>query len=141
MKYIYKWILTLSILSNIILVISYLRLQNKIEIEHSSLEELVGEHKNINKWRKIEIIGDTRKNNLPKEGCIPDNKTAIQIAEIVWLNMFGKEIYIEKPFDTFLIKDSLWVVSGTIEDDALGGTFYIELLKKNGQILTVTRQK
>ena len=76
---------------------------------------------------------------IPKEGFVPNEETAIKIAEAVWLPIYGKTIYKERPFKTKLI-DNIWYVSGTLHSP-LGGVAEVEIDKTNGKILRVTHGK
>lgn len=42
----------------------------------------------------------------------------------------------ELPFSVELINDSIWLLSGTLSENALGGTFHMSMLKWNGQVIT-----
>ena len=44
---------------------------------------------------------------------IPDEGTAIRIAEAIWLPIWGKEIYKQKPFCATLRGDTAWLVYST----------------------------
>ena len=50
---------------------------------------------------------------LPDEGFVPDGKTAVKIAESVWLPVYGADIYNHQPFKAELIKGKYWKVYGT----------------------------
>lgn len=50
-----------------------------------------------------------------QKDIVPDEKTAIKIAEAIWLPKFGKDIYKKKPFKATLENDSIWHVKGTLE--------------------------
>lgn len=61
---------------------------------------------------------------------------AFEIAEPILIGAYGKEnISLQKPFHINLV-DDIWVIYGTLPKadgrDALGGTAYIEIRKKNG---------
>ncbi len=75
-----------------------------------------------------------------KNGIVPNEETAIKIAEAIWLPIYGKEIYREKPFKANLMNDSIWVIQGTLHDSK-GGTVYAEIQKRNCKVLKVTRYK
>ncbi len=77
----------------------------------------------------------------PKNGFVPDEATAINIAEAIWLPIYGKSIYNEKPFHAKLYKGTVWVVEGTLPVNMLGGTAYIEINKSDCRILKVTHGK
>jgi len=72
----------------------------------------------------------------PKEGYVPDEATAIKIAEAVWLPIYGDSIYKEKPFRAKL-KDGVWTAIGSLPEGYLGGVAEIEITKDDGKILRV----
>lgn len=74
-----------------------------------------------------------------RDGLIYDEKTATKIAEVVWLAIYGGEIYTHKPF-TAELQDSVWVVNGTVHT-TLGGAPYMKIRQKDGKILDVTHYK
>jgi hypothetical protein len=49
----------------------------------------------------------------PNEGFVPDEKTAVKVAESVWLPVFGNDIYSHQPFKAELIQGKCWKVYGT----------------------------
>ena len=78
---------------------------------------------------------------VPKDGFVPDEGTAIKIAEAVLLPIYGAEqISKEKPFVAKL-KNGVWLVSGTLPRDWLGGVAMVEISKADGKILRVTHGK
>jgi len=78
--------------------------------------------------------------NMPKEGAVPDAKTAIKVAEAIWLPVFGDKIYKNKPFKANL-KDSVWIVEGSLPVGYKGGTPYIEIQKSDCRVLKITHGK
>jgi hypothetical protein len=76
---------------------------------------------------------------VPHNGFVPDERTAIKIAEAIWYPIYGDEIYDEKPFKAEL-NDSVWIVHGTLNYD-VGGIAYIEIQKSDCKILRVTHGK
>jgi hypothetical protein len=81
---------------------------------------------------------------VPKEGFVPNDSTAIKIAEAVWLPIYGKDVLEEKPYKARL-KKGVWIVEGSIATDTLhitmGGVAYIEIQKSDGKILKVLHDK
>ena len=75
-----------------------------------------------------------------QDGVVPDSITAIKIAEIIWVNVYGKSVLETKPFKASLKADSLWVVEGTLNAKD-GGTPYLEIQKNNCKILKITHSK
>jgi hypothetical protein len=71
---------------------------------------------------------------------VQNNVTAEEIAEAVWLQIYGEKIYEEKPFNTTLKDGKVWIVRGSLNAE-LGGVAYIEIQKSNGRILKVTHGK
>lgn len=81
---------------------------------------------------------------------VPDEKTAIAIAEAVWLPIFGERIYESKPFVAKLHEGTFWVVKGTLNvpkagADTIvivkGGVPYIQIRKSDGRIQSVGHSK
>ena len=71
---------------------------------------------------------------------VPDEATAIKVAEAVWLPIYGEEIYNEKPFKAVL-KGNVWLVSGSLQEGWLGGVATAAISKKDGRILRVVHYK
>ena len=79
----------------------------------------------------------------PPEGYVPDAKTAIRIAEAVWLPIYGKKVLDdEKPFLARLGPDQkFWIVEGNTVSwppGDLGGVALIYISKQDGTILRVS---
>ena len=73
----------------------------------------------------------------PKDGYVPNELTAVRIAETVLVSIFGEKIYKQKPYRINLIKDSIWVINGSVPGGGYGENAYIEIRKKDGKILKV----
>jgi hypothetical protein len=76
-----------------------------------------------------------------EDGYIPNKDSAIKMAEIVWLNVYGPNIINEKPFHAELKDGKIWVVSGTLKAGYDGGVASIEIQKSDGKILNVIHGK
>lgn len=77
-------------------------------------------------------------NYVPKDGYVPDAKTAICIADAVLSAIYGaNNVQGEKPLVAAL-KDGVWTVTGTLPLGMSGGTALIEIAKADGKILRVT---
>ncbi len=73
---------------------------------------------------------------------VPNSSTAIKIAEIIWLPIYGNSILKEKPFVAKLIKNgTVWLVRTTLPDNMVGGECYIEIMKKDCKVLKVWNEK
>jgi hypothetical protein len=80
-------------------------------------------------------------NYKPKEGYVPDEKTAIRIAVAVWIPIYGeKQIEEEKPYQAKLDK-GVWTVEGSLPEGWLGGVAVAEIAKDDGCILRVSHGK
>ena len=94
----------------------------------------------------ISCINGQTKKSVTKDNRVPNEEAAIKIAEANWLPIYGEEVLKEKPYRVELIKDSIWIVSGTTpklkaNEDFVGGTAYIEIRKADGKVLKVTHGK
>jgi NTF2 fold immunity protein of polymorphic toxin system component len=77
----------------------------------------------------------------PPNGFVPDDKTAIRIAEAIWTPIYGEEqINKERPIIVEL-RDGVWFVRGTLQKDQLGGVMEAEISKKDGRIIAVRHPK
>ena len=73
----------------------------------------------------------------PKDGFVPDERTAIAIAVAVWSPIYGeKQIASEKPYKASL-KDGIWTVEGSLPKGMLGGVAIAEIAKSDGRIIAV----
>ncbi len=74
---------------------------------------------------------------MPEDGMVPDEATAIKIAEAVWLPIYGKTLDDERPFHATL-QNGVWFVTGTLPEGWLGGTAEAEISKIDGRILRIS---
>ncbi len=78
----------------------------------------------------------------PKDGYVPDAKTAIKIAVAVWEPIYGeKRIAGEKPYHAQLDTNGIWTVVGSMPERTPGGVAVIEVAKDDGRILRVSHGK
>ncbi len=79
----------------------------------------------------------------PKEGFVPDAKTAVKIAEVILNSIYGeKTINAEKPLVAKLNKDStIWTVSGSLPKNSLGGVATIQIQKSDCKIIFLEHGK
>ena len=77
----------------------------------------------------------------PKEGFVPDERTAIAIAVAVWTPIYGeKQIAGEKPYVATL-KDGIWTVEGSLPKGWTGGVAIAEIAQSDGRIIAVVHGK
>ena len=88
-------------------------------------------------------LTDTTQHNVidNKTAIIKDSLTAINIAESLLFNIYGKDNIIrQRPYETYLI-DNYWIISGTLPDGYLGGTFLIIIDARNSRVIRITHGK
>jgi hypothetical protein len=77
----------------------------------------------------------------PARGFVPDERTAIAIAEAVLIPVFGEtQILGERPFHAVL-RGKVWEVSGSLPPGWDGGVALVQINKDDGRILSVTHGK
>src|SRR5579864_4089050 len=71
----------------------------------------------------------------PPEGFVPDADTARKISEVLIVRFFGEaQADREKPLQATL-EDGVWIVTGTMPPNMLGGVAELHISKKDGRIL------
>ncbi len=81
---------------------------------------------------------DSKHSYKPKEGYVPDEKTAIRIAVAVWIPIYDeRQIEKEKPYQAKL-DNGIWTVEGSLPKGWLGGVAVAEIAKDDGCILRVS---
>lgn len=77
----------------------------------------------------------------PRDGFVPDETTAVRIAEAVLIPVYGEEkIKNERPFKAILRKD-IWIVEDSLPEGWLGGVAIVEISKKDGRIYRMSHGK
>ena len=72
---------------------------------------------------------------------IPTSSVAIQIAEPILFQIYGKkQIVSERPYESYLI-GHCWIILGTLPKDSDGGTFQIVVDARNSKVIQVTHGK
>ncbi len=92
-------------------------------------------------WEALDISLKHAKSVHPKNGFVPDEPTALKIADAVAVGQFGEQrISRERPFFARLRGD-IWTVQGTLHPEgADGGTAVVKLSKIDGRVLFVVHQ-
>jgi hypothetical protein len=83
----------------------------------------------------------TKPSYKPKDGYVPDAKTAIKIAVAVWEPIYGEQkIAGEKPYHASLT-NGVWTVTGSLPEGMAGGVAIAEIAKDDGKILRVIHEQ
>jgi hypothetical protein len=115
----------LSFIIPLMLLINY-----NVSAQAKGKEKIIYERNDIH-------IDDSLPNNL-----VPNKQTVIKIAEAIWLPIYGKEIYNEKPFVAEFTTSGIWIVKGSLQDTkSKGGVAYIETQKSDCKILKIFHGK
>ena len=88
-------------------------------------------------------LSDTTIHNVinKKTIIIKDSVTAINVAEAILFNIYGKDNIIkQKPYKIDFVKN-YWIIRGILSRDYLGGTFLIIIDSKNSRIVRITHGK
>jgi len=90
----------------------------------------------------MSLFTGNKRGYVPDDGVVPNEETAIKIAEIVWLPIYGDSIYSKQPFKAeYNEKEKCWYVSGTLPENTLGGVPEIKINKADGKILYISHGK
>lgn len=87
------------------------------------------------------LSADKESSYTPKDGFVPDERTAITIAEAVLTPIYGREkVESERPYHVKL-DGGVWLVGGSLPQGRVGGVAIIKISKKDGRILFVSHGK
>jgi hypothetical protein len=84
------------------------------------------------------LSANGERGRLPENGVVPDEQTAVSVAEAVFRPVYGKD-YVDKflPYHAVL-QDDLWTVYGTLRPaGAHGGTPQLRISKQDGRVLEI----
>lgn len=80
--------------------------------------------------------------HLPKDGVVPDKKTAISVADTILSSIYGESIKETEPFNVeFDDKYQVWVINGVLKANKVGGVPNIIIQKRDGKIIAVWHTK
>jgi hypothetical protein len=85
------------------------------------------------------FINHSTQSDPIRDGYVPDEMTAIKIAEAIWLPIYGNEIYKYKPFKAKLIGGKVWEIYGTVYTQK-GGSPIAKIRKSDCKIIEVTHE-
>jgi len=75
------------------------------------------------------------------EGYVPDSTTAIQIAQILFVRVYGEQVLKKKPFIATLKNGETWIVEGSLDEGMDGGVPHVEIQKSDGKIINLYHGK
>jgi len=76
-----------------------------------------------------------------KSAIIKDSLTAINVAEPILFSIYGRENIIkQKPYEIYNI-DNHWILTGTLPEGFMGGTFLIIIDDRNSRVIRITHGK
>ena len=88
-----------------------------------------------------EALSNKTQKQILVDKVINDKETAITISETILFKIYGKDNIIkQRPYEINQI-DNYWILSGTLPENMLGGTFLIILNSTNGQIIKLIHGK
>lgn len=83
-------------------------------------------------------LNEVRISQLPKEGYVPDENTAVKIAEALLIPLYGeRRVKNLKPFNAILMDDEIWLVSNTLAKRSVGGTLNVQINKKDCKVIDI----
>lgn len=96
----------------------------------------------MDEWKALDLSLKSTKSIRPKSGWVPDEITAIRIAEAIAIAQWGQtQIAKERPFRARLRGD-VWTIQGTLHPQgAFGGTAVVQLSKTSGAVLLAVHQE
>lgn len=90
----------------------------------------------------MHLFTENNKGYFPKDGIVPDEETAIKIAEVVWLPIYGDSIYSKLPFVAeYNEHEKCWFVYGTSPENTVGGVPEIKINRKDGKVVYISHSK
>ena len=108
---------------------------------------ILGIHNPVRAEGKLEGTRTAEFGFRPNQGLVPDEETAVKIAEAAWLPIYGDAIYDKLPFKArYDDIAEVWYVRGTVPRTLngglqFGGTPEMTIRKEDGQILFVIHSK
>lgn len=83
-------------------------------------------------------VGQHQPKFVPKDGYVPNETTAIAIAEAVLKPIYGvTQVESERPYHAKLISGTWWV-GGTLPAGRVGGVAVVRISKKDARVLSVS---
>ncbi|MES2389098.1 MAG: YbbC/YhhH family protein [Bacteroidota bacterium] len=73
--------------------------------------------------------------------AVPNDSTAIKIAEAIWLPVYGSRVLNKRPFKVELVEGKVWRVEGTLPAGMMGGVPFIVIQKSDCRMLKMGHGK
>jgi hypothetical protein len=84
-----------------------------------------------------ETISGASKPSLPANGVVPNERTAVRIAEAAFEPVFGtEEVARYIPYHAQL-KEEVWTIYGTLKPGSRGGTPMMTIRKQDAKVLEI----
>ena len=104
---------------------------NKIFLENQDREYAISELQNALKNNRT--IPESEIDYTAKP--IPDSKSAVNIAEKILFEVYGKDnIKEQRPYN-IVLQNGYWILNGTRQKPMIGGEFLMIMNSKNGKII------
>jgi len=88
------------------------------------------------------ILEESPELNIGSELILKDSTTAIEVAEVILFNIYGKKNIIkQRPYTILPVQDKYWVMEGSLPKNTKGGVFFIILDARNSKVLKVKHGK
>lgn len=84
---------------------------------------------------------DSMAGYTPKEGFVPDSRTAIAVAVAVLIPIYGEEEVRGKYPYVATLRNGKWTVKGSLPPNLVGGVPEVQLLRSSGKIVKVSSGK
>jgi hypothetical protein len=77
---------------------------------------------------------------IPSQDLVPDETTAVRIAEAIFVAFYGEQVLQQRPFRAELHGNE-WYVNGTLNEDAVGGTAFAAISKRDARVVQFFHSK
>ena len=92
----------------------------------------------LNNYSGDEIPNRGIKWGLSSKDAVPDEETALKIAEAVLVSVYGEDVLSSKPFNvTFDESNQVWIIKGSLPEGDEGDVPEIVIKKRDGTILKI----
>lgn len=92
-------------------------------------------------WDAVEASIKGVASYKPKNGLVPDEATAVQVAEAVLQPIYGvKKVVSERPYNAHL-SNGTWTVVGSMHSALLGGVAIVKISQADARVIFVIHQQ